>query len=291
MYVSWVKFRNYSGCKIAGEQRVPKPETALHMDRAYYLTALIEAPVYGAVQSYDGAAMSAGPLHNIAVLPRTMTQGSLFSLLRAVELTPGHLPPLLDLWQAYRDEGWAVTQDGRLRSNKDGRLISGQEIRNTFTPQDGRVPKQGLFWERAKKWAVLHYRLFSDPKTFDVQKDFAIDYLIRTQRDVEKLFYGDKHPKEIDVKSGDITPEEDLAMSAYHCYSVNAPAPAKRELINTLQQSKRGKPFAATLLKNLRENTFGNWEVRYVRTRKFAMRSELWPESFFVGKDALFPPR
>ena len=285
--VTWVKYKEYAGCKIAGTVPVPKPTSNLHMDRAFYLTAMIEAPTYGSVQSYDGAAMSGGPLHNIAVQPRNLEQSSFFALLRHIEINTTHPTELLDLWAAYSAQGWAVTQGAVLKSKKTGKAVTGVEIRNVFTPVNGNVPKEGPQWESAKRWALLHHRLFAASATFDAQKSYAIDWLLRTQKDIENLFYQGRDPRTLT----DLSPEEDLAMCVYHCYSVNAPAPARDELVKTLNESKTGRPFAVALLAHLAANTFGNWEVRYVRTRNAALAAGLWPKNLFAGTGAIFPMR
>jgi hypothetical protein len=257
------------------------------MDRAFYLTAMIEAPKYGSVQSYDGAGMSGGPLHNIAVQPKNMEQGSFFALLRHIEVNTTNPPELLDLWAAYSAQGWAVTQNAVLKNKKTGNPVPGVEIRNTFTPWNGTVPQDGPQWETAKRWALLHHRLFAAPVTFDAQKSYAINWLLQTQKDVETLFYKLRDPRTL----ADLSPEEDLAMCAYHCYSVNAPAPARDELVKTLSKNTQGRDFAVALLTHLAANTYGNWEIRYTRTRNAALASGLWPKNLFAGTTAIFPMR
>jgi hypothetical protein len=288
--VIWIRYQQFAGCKINGTVAVAPPTTKKHMDRAYYLTALMEAPFYGAVQSYDGAGMSAGPLHNIAVYPRSLTQGSLFSLLQALEYAETKSPHLYELWTAYRKHNWFVGKDGKLRNIKTGDLISGKDILDVFTPPAGRVPKTGAQWETAKRWAWLHHLLFADSATFEAQKDFAIRWLISTHKDVESQFYKGRNPLTLLADSSDLSLEEDLALCVYHCYSVNGPAPAKTELLTAISKAKKGD-FAKVLLNELGTNTFGNWENRYVRTRNAALKSGLWPQDFFTGKSAIFPVR
>ena len=270
---------------------MPKPSDLRHMERAYYLTALIEAPTYGAVQSYDGAAMSAGPLHNIAVYPRNMQQGSMFALLRAIEVAVSGSTSLIHLWDCYARENWYVAQDGLLRHIKTGKPIEGKAIRDVFTPVEGQVPSQGVHWDTARRWAIAHYNVFADPLTYTAQKEFAIDWLLQSQRELEALFYRGLNPKQIIAGSKDMTLEEDLAMSVYHCYSVNAPAPARTDLLAALRVSKRGLPFAKALVRQLSMTSFGNWINRYTRTRQAAISSGLWPKVFFEGTGALFPAK
>lgn len=287
--VAWIKFGDYAGCKISGAAPVPKPTTLLHMERAYYLTALIEAPMYGAVQSYDGAAMSGGPLHNIAVYPKTMVQGSLFQLLRAIEVGAPASNALKQLWKLYAQLDWAVTQDGLLRNTKTGQAVEGTLIRNTFTPVAGKVPASGPLWDAAEQWALAHYKVFVDPSTYAAQKNFAIGWLLTTQRALEDTFYRGMDPRQIDVSAQGLSMAEDLAMAVYHCYSVNGPAPARDDLLEALRVNSRGVLFAKTLIQQLSATAFGNWEKRYTRTRNAAMQAGLWPKELFTGVGAIFP--
>lgn len=289
--VGWRKYGEYSGCKVDGVAIVPKPVNTLHMERAYYLTAMIEAPTYGAVQSYDGAAMSGGPLHNIAVYPKGLTQGSMFPLLRAIEVGAPRSDALRQLWAVYAQLSWAVTQDGLLRNTKTGQPVDGTLIRNTFTPTAGQVPQSGPQWDAAARWALAHHKVFADPLTYAAQKDFAIGWLLSSQRALESTFYQSADPKQIDVGAKGLSMQEDLAMSVYHCYSVNGPAPARDDLIAALKVSHRGYPFAKALIQQLSATAFGNWENRYTRTRNAAMNSGLWPKELFAGAGALFPAK
>lgn len=293
MLVQWRHYKTYAGCHIGGVYAVPIPAVNLHMDRAFYLTARIEAPLYGAVQSYDGAGMSAGPLHNIAVYPRNKKQGSLFALLRAIEYGSTGSQALENLWAAYEEQGWFVARDGVLRHLKTGKAILGADILRVFTPPYGDVPKTGPLWEQAKKWAVLHHEVFADARTYSAQKEYAIEYLIRTQKSVENGFYKDRSMYTLrvqDIKAPtSISLEEDLAMCVYHSHSVNGPVPAATVLKQALSQSKEGVLFARALLKGLANYQYGNWKARYARTRKEAAQSGLWPMSFFTGEAAVMP--
>lgn len=313
--VSWISFHNYSGCRIHGTLKVSPPTDTLHMSRAYYLTAMLEAPKFGSVQSYDGAAMSGGPMHNIAVYPRGLKQGSMFPLLRALEVIEEHSTAIKDLWAAYAQVGWFVARDGKLRNWNTGKEISGKEIRDEFTPLGGKVPRSGAAWKRAKRWALLHHRVFSDPNTFKAQRNFAIDYLLRTQKSYEDAFYVDQGldtatlrvwtPEEESLFEGkkmteavyqnNLTLAEDLAMCMYHAHSVNGPAPARTILRKTLKRFSRGKNFASLLIWTLGTKKYGRWadtldgKNRYDRTRYHAKKSGLWPAKFFSGSSALMP--
>ena len=312
--VGWRSFKTksgtvYSGCKISGTVGIPKPEPTSHMGRAYYLTAMLEAPSYGSVQSYDRCAMSGGPMHNIAVYPGNMAQGSMFPLLRAIELGAGDAVSVQKLWDAYKKAGWYIARDGKLKNVMTGKLITGKAIREEFSPVGGKVPKAGPNWLQAKRWATLHHNVFADPLTFKSQQDFAIGYLLKGQRKYENIFYKDQgmDPETLrvwstqdeadlaeadvplDVYNNHLSLKEDLAMCLYHSHSVNAPGPARTALVRVLKRRKRGDEFAQLLVWTLGTYKYGNWKVRYARTRKWAMRSELWPASFFSGPTAIMP--
>lgn len=301
--VDWIKFRDHSGARIKGTVEVPLPQTNRHMDRAYYLTAKLEAPKFGGVQSYDGAAMSGGPMHNIAVYPRYMKQGSMFPLLRYLERHVHGSKALRELWKAYKDASWYIAQDGKLRGYSSGAEIKGLAIQNEFTPYRGRVPRRGWRWKQAKQWALLHHELFADPDTFSAQREFAIKYLIDTQRHRESKFYRQFSedisalPANIGAKEENdyLSGPEDLAMCVYHSFSVNGPAPAKNKLLRTLNTYKRGKGFAYLLIWLLGTSGYGRWHDtrdnrnRYDRTRYHARKSGLWPAEYFAA-DGFMPP-
>lgn len=302
--VKYISFRGFSGCKIDGTEKVSVPSSDFHMDRAYYLVSTLEAPWFGSVQSYDGAGISGGPLHNIAVYPRNLkVQGSMFPLLRALEKAHAG-KPLFDLWAALKDDaGWFVARDGKLRDYETGRVITGREIRNEFTPINGKVPRQGPRWEQAKKWAILFHNLLGSENTFNAQKEFAIEYLINTRKKDERLFYAKMDLNTLrvsDEKKNDnfLSLEEDLALSVYHAYSVNGPGPASKvfkRVINRHAPFVRESSFPKDLIWSLGNHKFGRWKYtedgrnRYSRTRLMALRSGLWPRKFFVGNDAIMP--
>ncbi len=308
--VRWISFNTWAGCRIDGTAPVPKPTTDLHLDRAFYLTSQLEAPHFGSVQSYDGAAMSGGPLHSIAVLPRSMSQGDLFKLLRHLEVASPNSTALQTLFRAYAGKGWMVARDGKLRVSKTGAEASAALIRDTFSPPNGKVPETGPQFEQAKQWALLHHAVFSDATTFAGQRDYAIGNLINTRTAYELLFYktmnlntllvwpaaipDDAHVPDAEYNNH-LTQAEDLAMCMYHAHSVNGPSPAADCLKATLNKHQRGLEFAKWLVWTLGTKDYGRWKDtpdgknRYDRTRDSALASGLWPRDFFIGAAALMP--
>jgi hypothetical protein len=132
MKIQWMRYKSYSGAKIRGTAPVLPPEgadRASHMQRAFYLTAMLESPTWGSVQSYDGAGMSGGPLHNIAVHPHAKgrPQGSLWGLVRDIEKSSGALVEPLYEWLG--EFGWYVASDAKVRQLDTGVLVPGEELR------------------------------------------------------------------------------------------------------------------------------------------------------------------
>jgi hypothetical protein len=289
--VSYLTYQDkYAGIKIAGTTTVNVPsgsDAQLHMHRAFYLTSQLEAPLWGTVQGYDGCGMSGGPMHWIALFPRTMEQGPLFSLLRRIEMTPG--APVQPLWDAFKAQGWYIAKDGKLRDLKNGSVISGQAIRATFTPPNGMVPKTGPQRQQAEKWAQLFYDLLSDDRTHEAQIDHSIEYLVRsalsTELEAYRLFIPDvQSPEKIDVHQ---LPEAvDLAMCVYHSFVPNAPAIAKSCLETVLDRvgdSPDPTHFAQALIRTLGTRQYGRWAdvpgvrgSRYDSCRTTAIASKLW---------------
>jgi hypothetical protein len=296
--VTWRKYKSWSGAKATGGKvfTLQKEEKKRHMWRALWLTAQVEGGGrFGAVQSYDGAGISAGLEHKIAVYPRTMKQGSIWKLLREFEL---HAPcePLEELWDALRQKKLYLAQDGSLRHLETGRLASGAEIRNLVAPAGGRVPQTGPHWEEAKRWVVLFRNLFINEATHDTQINSAIRSLVRGNGKNESVAYktsvGVEHPTVIRYGKN-ISAEHDLAWCVYHSFSVNAPGKGRQRL--TASRPDGTDAWPKRLIRTLGTTNYGRWHDtfdggnRYDRTRIYAMRSGMWPEELFTGPGAIMP--
>ncbi|HEY5658271.1 MAG TPA: hypothetical protein VIY27_10845 [Myxococcota bacterium] len=248
----------------------------LHMHRAVYLTSALEAPKWGTVQSYDGAAMSGGLIHNIALMPKTMTQGSFFGLLRRIELTARDPRPFQIIWRNLAAEGCYVAQDGKLRRTDNGKLVSGRAIRALFTPPNGNVPKRGPHWETAKAWAIAFHELFTHRSTYLAQIDFAAEWMARGRGALEMSVYNDHGvggDSPIGVRAAALPPDVDLAMAVYHSFSVNGPGPAG----TALKRARDKSDFARRLIRNLGTSSYGVWkEKRYAHTRRAVRKAGLW---------------
>jgi len=297
---NWFTLNGYSGILLPGAVPISLADFAplvgaapvAHMDRAVWLTSQVEAPKWGTVQGYDGAAMSGGLLHNVSVLPKTVAQGDLFGLLAKifeyVDAKGAANVPVTNMRQALQAKGWTVARDGVLR-NASGLKVSGQDIRNEFTPPDGKVPRQGPQFDQAMRWAMLFHNLFSDPGTRRAQIDYAALWLARGKSDLEMSVYrkfavGLDTP--VHLPSTMLPVPVDLAMCVYHSFSVNAPATAAEcleQAMALVDPSATAEKFATALLRRLGKREFGKWtdkpgdgDDRYDRTRKAVWASGIW---------------
>lgn len=293
----WFTLHGYSGIMLRGTVPIMMTDFAPlnggrpvnHMDRAVWLTSQVEAPKWGTVQGYDGAAMSAGLLHNVSVLPKNLSQGDMFGLLGKIfdyaAAAGGANVAVTNMKQSLAAKGWTVAKDGVLRL-ASGVPVSGQAIRDEFSPPDGKVPQQGPQYDQAKRWATLFHDLFSDPGTRRAQIDFAATWLARGQGQTEMSIY-QKYVAGLDspihLPSASLPASVDLAMCVYHSFSVNAPAPAVDCLTHARDSTATADDFAASLCRRLGTRAFGKWtdqpgdgDDRYDRTRKAVWASGIW---------------
>jgi len=287
--IRWFEFKAYSGIAITGDEPVTIMDRGLHMDRAVWLTSQLEAPKYGSVQGYDGAGISGGLLHNVAVLPKTMEQGDLWKLVRraldAVALVKGDPPAISALLAA---NFWTITPDGILRTTA-GVKVSGQAIRDVVSPPNGRVPKSGAQYSQALAWAGALSALFSSrPEAKLAQKVYAAEWLAQGRSVVELPVYwaftGNLAvDSPIGLPAASLPAEVDLAMCVYHSFSVNAPAPAAKALEGVTVNPANPVSFGTTLIRRLGKTAFGRWtdepgdgNNRYDRTRRAVWKSDLW---------------
>jgi len=282
----WREFRGYSGCLVAGSLRVLDPRhPSEHFSCAAYLTAQVEAPYYGMVQSYDGAGISAGLLHSILIYPATMEQGELgpvtASLLDALGPSGTSLTSLLAA------QGWHLDQGGVFR-DASGAAVSGQALRNWAAPPDGKVPQSGPEWDQACQVASAFHACFSDPVGFDVQEQQAVKWLLaRCGHGVALSAYQHFLPagKALDgLAVADLPPPVHVAMCVFNSFLVNSPAVALRCLsVTSLNQDPSS--FAHQLIRRLGTEGRDVWHDqpgdgndRYDRTRVAAwMRPDLFP--------------
>lgn len=295
---NWYQHNGYSGIMLRGTVPVQMADftplaggkPTMHMDRAVWLTSQCEAPSFGTVQSYDGAAMSGGLLHNVAVLPATVSQGDLFGLIAKIfEYTEAsRMPsvPVSNLRASFQAKGWAVAKDGALR-DAAGAKVPGLAIREEFTPHEGQVPQQGPLYDQALRWANLFHDVFSDPRTKRAQIDYAALWMARGKSTLEMSAYQKYVPaldSPIHLPSASLPASVDLAMCVYHSFSVNAPGPAA-DCLQRVMDAKvaDADKFASALIRRLGTREFGKWtdkpgdgDDRYDRTRKAVWSSGLW---------------
>lgn len=283
-----VTYKKWAGISIRGNTKW-EPSTVKktnHLDKATWLTAAAEGgSMFGTVQSYDGAGISAGLEHQIAVLPRTLEQGGLWNQLRKLDES---LPDTNPHWIALKNEfdkvGWVLDTRGVLRHKTTGTPVGGAEIRNEIAPVNGVVPESGPDFEKAVRWAEVFNDLYEDPATFNSQIRETKNGLLSLHKDTESQVY--KRYCKIDDASvaevgTNISPELDLAMCFYHSFSVNAPSKARGVLTEVLGRGLGPVDFAKQLVKALGTNSYANWTVRYTRTRSLAQASGLFDTGLF----------
>ena len=290
--VRFVGYRDKKGFVVRGGPKVEPSRTDRHMARTFYLVSQLEAANWGTVQNYDGAGMSAGPLHVIAVYPSTGGQGPLWSMLRRI-FSDSSAPAVEALRRRLGALGWSLGADGVLR-DASGAAVSGATIREQLSGPNGRVPDSGPGHDRAKAWALAFHEAFVDPSSYPGQYEGTVDWLTAnfgSEADAYSKYVPALAGKsDAEVKSwvrtatlGQVSPYLDLAMSVYHAFSVNAPGKAKQILDRVLAMNLDVKNFAKTLTKQLGDDSYGNWRERGRKTKIAAARSGLWPSD--VVKD------
>jgi hypothetical protein len=265
----------------------------MHLSCAAWLTAEAEAPSYGFVQSYDGAGISAGLLHNILVFPKDLSQGDLGLLVRRMldRMPDQHYDHAAIAFAAeVKSKAWTLSPDGKFRM-PDGKLVPGAKLRDWAAPPDGRAPQSGANWEQASKVATLFHDLFTANAGRKVQEDFAIEWLARGNRTAELEVYR-ASTKHLDLDSAislpvkALPPEIHVAMCVYHSFSVNSPAVAAKCLANTVQaHAPSPTDFAKMLIRELGTHGRDVWHDlpgdgndRYDRTRVALWgRADLFP--------------
>jgi hypothetical protein len=227
--VLWRQYKDYSGCLIRGTAPIVPQDPSKHLSCAAWLTAEAEGPSYGYVQSYDGAGISAGLLHNVLVLPKDLVPGDLTVLVRRLlDAMPENYHYAARAFEAeLKTKSWTLAPDGKIRLF-DGKIVSGGALRNWAAPSDGRVPRVGADWEQAKKIAQLFHDLFVDRNGWKIQEDFAIAWLARGNRaaelEVYRKFSGQPDLDSfVSLPAKAIPDEIHIAMSVYHSFSVNSP--------------------------------------------------------------------
>jgi hypothetical protein len=322
--VKFRRFKNYSGPIISGSSKLDINLVKTHWDRIVWLTSQVESGgKFGTVQSYDGAGMTAGITQAIAVYPRELAhednnpeddQGVLWELLEAVREDSPELTKRID--DEFKEIGWVLYQGQVRYVNEDGTpgdLVHGRVLREELTPNQGIVPSSGEDWDTAKGWALLFHDVFSDPKSFPAQINFAETHLIKLARRKPRFLRGESVQSIVynnDCRDTKLFSKEDpmdLAMATFFSNSVNAPALAFRllERARILEKARnehgtrpnwqdpiQRRNFAKTLICMLGTANYAKWNFkivtgRYQRTRKAAMK--IWPKHLFEGRTAVMP--
>ena len=327
----------YSGPVIYGQKIDPNTNTDFHVRRAVIVTEGVETGYrVGSVMAADGTGMTCGRGQHILVYPRELAnedfdaendQGGLGKLLCEIEVkAPSQ--ELEVLYGALNWEEWYVARDGKLRWLKDmrvmlagrwvdcnaGDVVHGNVLRNAITPVNGKVPKKGERWQKARQWALFFHNVFSNPSSFKVQFDFEVDHLVQRTGHRKFAFHENRRKETIlqvvyggcDIRGlrvGEpITEELDLAMCVFHSHTVNAPSVSFRTLRDVLRVTgyeygsgaSAEASFARQLLRALAKVRYGRWNEdirggRWARTRECARKSGMWPARFFSGQNPIMP--
>lgn len=169
----WVKFRDWSGVGIRGDNRYTCPSPPTPADVVVAASTRPEGGAYDTVVSYDGTAVTWG------LAQWTFTGGRLQHLLAWIYNQLGSEAPVLKPLQALLTK-MGLTMDPAARELKDvqGREISSKDdLRNLFTPVSGVVPKTGPRWELAKSIALVFHQLGKDPVIAKIQIEFFLSEL------------------------------------------------------------------------------------------------------------------
>lgn len=302
--VLWRQYKEFSGCLVRGTDPIVPQDPAKHMSCAAWLTSEAEAPSYGYVQSYDGAGISAGLLHNILVFPRDLTQGDLGQLVRRIlnvsAMFQSNLPAAEWLLHEIESRGWTLSPDGKFRYNasyKPGTLVEGAKLRDWVAPPGGKVPRSGANWEYASKVATCFHELFAWPGSWTIQEDFAVEWLARGNRTAELEVY--RHftghsdlDSFISLPVAAMPAPVHVAMCVYHSFSVNSPKVAADCLKRAWPNNGNDEKFAKALIRefglhgrDVWHDQPGDGNNRYDRTRV-----ALWGrEDLFPGGHTLMP--
>lgn len=290
--------RTCSGPHAAGLEVFERPlRPELHAHRAVWLSGQLEAPRWGSVQGYDGCGMSAGLLHNTALLPggpAGLTQGSLWKLLDTMRKHPQSAaePTVVALFQRIGACGWDIAAHGMVVGKGTLKPVAASAILRELSPPDGSVPQSGASWQKASSWAELFHAAFAAPATRAAQVEYAARWLSNDRRGEEHRVYAlfaNGHDF-LDLPAAGLPPELDLAMCIYHAFSVHNPEHARSALAAALQKADAGDAgkLARGIVLALANRT-PRWKAkRYPRTRaalKSAAAQALWPAAL-IGRIA-----
>jgi len=294
------KIKSFSGPYIYGTKNAfsgfvdnLNMENTYHLYRAFWLTTMVESGgMVGTIMGADGTGITASLEQLPAVYPRNMkVQGPLFKMLRRIDFV---VP--VEYYLPFSDMGWIIGDDGILRDDRSGKEISPRVIRNTFSPNAGKVPKRGPKWIEARDWAIAFHYLFIMEPTIPIQIKYGIERFCKfaqrykTKRlgheTVEDLLYDGNVQNPQPYKDD---PALDLAMCMWWNYWVNSPVTAIKRLREVIIFCNKDEDLGPKIIKNLRGSKYGRWGTnRYDRTRQHAMK--IWPKELFE-KDGPMPAR
>lgn len=294
-----IRFRDFVGTKIQGIKEYPKPTGGRHLDKASWLTSVVESGgKFGTVISYDGTGITAGIHQAVAVFPRALgRQGPLWSLLQSISDSV-YCQELKSLESTLLTESGLILNSGVVTDTK-GVPVTGKRLRAALTGSaDGIMPESGPQRILAETYAQAFHSVFSSDVTFGIQVSYGQKHFISLSKEKLKSGHSIEDTLMSCMKVSEFYPkteselELDLALSMLWSHSVNAPAIADSVISPILSSNIPRADIPRILIRRLGNNSFGRWDDdipggRYQRTRTAAM--SLWPSEFFEGKRALMP--
>lgn len=166
----WAKYGSWSGISIKGENRYSCPNPASFQDMVVAAIAIPEGAAYDVVVSYDGTALTWG------LAQWTFTSGRLQTLFGNVCITLGLAhPDVSGVFASLKSCGLGFSLRLRQLVDANAKTITDKDqLRKLLTPPDGKVPKSGPAWEKAKAVAVAFHKLGQSTQVSKIQMNFLL---------------------------------------------------------------------------------------------------------------------
>jgi predicted Zn-ribbon and HTH transcriptional regulator len=149
------------------------------------------------------------------------------------------------------------------------KLTSKEALRAQFTPPDGKTPKSGVNWDKAKAAALAFNALFQDPLLDLIQESFFLSEL-RSEAALKRPKMNNTsinsilYPKGWPAAGTAAILPDDAARSLFFSVWQNSPRTAETYLyaVNSSGSfAKDPKNFTSRLARKFAESNFGNWGI------------------------------
>lgn len=166
----WAKYGSWSGVSIKGENRYVCPNPASFQDIVVAAIAIPEGAAYNVVNSYDGTALTWG------LAQWTFTSGRLQTLFSNVCTALGLAhPDVSGVFASLKACGLNFSLPLKQLVDTNAKTITDKDqLRKLLTPPDGKVPKSGPEWEKAKAVAVAFHKLGQSANVAKIQMNFLL---------------------------------------------------------------------------------------------------------------------